>query len=499
MFGDRPRHLVPILGGLWLIAFAAKWPILGVPAYWDEGLHYWTAKHLGQGYAAITGLWGIPLGAPTALVFQRPAFYLAFALPAQFGFEAFRVAHAFAASVMAPLAYLLLRAHGSPRWAGVVAGLAVATVPPLVLWGNLGLMDSLMTSAVAAILIVRTTPRHLLLSILCVVAVWIKETAYFAVLVLLGIEVVKGLRDRTASLWPIRMGPRLSAISWAAALAPLPLLWAMAHDLPLPGTQNHDLPLALLDRVLLSPWLVAIIASGLAFVRVRPLSIAALTGAAFLLALQLAARDVPQWYEVPTTFLAIVAAVASAHAVAKFLWKSRWRVAGWAPGAATLAILMAAVLVPAGSGRELLHPISGDGGDSLPGIWNFEQNIRDRDLHSTIAAIPLATHPDVFALDLAPPALYVPIVEQAQKAWWDSTSIRAYLPLDVPSVAHRMEANHTWTLIEANGKPLTIAIQQTYADCRTHASARYELFEAGPCAGRAAQLEAAWRAADPNF
>jgi hypothetical protein len=345
-------------------------------------------------------------------------------------------------------------------------------------------------------LIARATDRPLLLGAAAVATVWTKETAYGAVLLFLLIDLVAGLRDGSVSLWPLRMGKRLTALSWAAVLAPLPLVYAMAHDLALPGAPNHGSAVPLLDMVLLTPWLLPFIAIGLRVPRIRPLAITSLVSAGFLVALQLAARDVPQWYEVPTTFFAVVAAIAGAHAA----WQARWpwSTLRWAPMMVVAALLVVAVVVPAGAGREILRPLTHDAGDSLSGTWNYELNIRDRDLRDVRAQIPLAQHPDVLAIDLASPGLFVPIVEEAHHVYADSSFIRTLVPFEVEGLAERIEANGTWTLLDVTDLPMNQAIVQVYADCLVYQNPTYDLYVGAPCAGRAARLEAAWRAIDPE-
>lgn len=485
-----------IAAALWALSFAAKWPVLHAPPYWDEGLHYWTARHLGTRWDALTDVWGNPAGVPQHLLFQRPLFYVAFWLPAQGGFQAFRTAHALAASVLAPMAYALVRVHGGRRAAGILAGAAVALVPSVAMWGNLGLMDSLMTACVGLMLWARARRRDGLLFVASLAAVWVKETAYVAVVGLLAWELAVAWVHGRLSLAPLRLDGRLSALAWAAALAPWPLVWAVTHDLAMPGAASDGGVGPVVDRVLTTPWLLPVLVVGLARRRSRFLCGFALAGGAFLVALQLAARDVPQWYEVPTSVFALVAAASAADA-----W---WRppTAGWArPWPAVLAFALVAMLVavPNSPERDRLRPFSLDGGNDLRGAWEFETEFRDGDLHAAFAALPLDRGIDVLDVDVAPPALFGTVVGHARHVYVDSSLARTYLEFGVAQLAARIEDATTWTLLDRSGLPMALAIEQTYADCAVLENPGYLVLHGAACAGRADRLEAAWRANDPRL
>lgn len=497
---DRSRWIgIAVVAGLWAFSVAAKLPVLGAPAYWDEGLHYWTAKHLGQGFDRMTDLWGNPVGTPEYLVFQRPLFYVLFWLPAQGGFSSFRVAHALAASVLAPLAYAVLRAHGARRPAAVLAGVAVALVPSLAMWGNLGLMDSLMTAWLALLLWARATGRDGLMFVAAVAAVWTKETAFAAVLGLLAFEAARAWMDGRAAFAPLRLDGRVTALAWAAAVAPWPLVWAVMHDLALPGAVNHGSVQPVLDRMFGSLWLVPVLVVGLASRRSRFLCAFALAAGAFLVGLQLAARDVPQWYEVPTTFFALVACAAAGDA----LWRARPRRGlAWGravPAGVALLVTYLLVALPNGDARDALRPLSGDGGNSLAGSWAFETGIRDAELHAAFAAVPLEMRPDVYDIDIAAPAMYVPFADEAGHIYWDSSWIRTLIEIDTAPAAHRIEANGTWTVVDRSDLPFAAAVLDVYADCIRYENPGFVAIEGSACAGRADRLEAAWRERDPRF
>lgn len=499
MVAPRWRELA-VLAGLWAAAILVKMPVIHTEPYWDEGLHYWTARHLGMRWDAITDIWGNPFGTPEHLLFQRPLFYLAFWLPAQGGFETFRVTHAVAASLLSPLAYLILRAHGVGRAAGILTGVAVATIPGLAMWGTLGLMDSLMTAAVGVMLWARATGRNGLLFAASVAAVWTKETAYVAVLGLLALEAWKGHRAGTCTFLPLRLDARATSLAFAAAVAPWSLMWAVAHDLALPGAENHGSILPVLDHAWITPWLVPVLLLGL-LGRGRFLSAFGLAAGAFLVALQLAARDVPAWYFVPSAYFTLIGVGAAADAwwrTPAGAWARRAWVRPW-PAATAVVLVALLVLVPNSPERDLLRPLSGDGGNSLSGSWDYELRIRDGDMHAAIATIPIDKSTDILVIDLAAPALYVRLVEPARQVYWDSSWVRTLVDVDTVALAARIEEPATTTLIDRSDLPMTLAIEETYADCIQHQNVGYTVLRGADCAGRAQRLEDAWRDRDPRF
>lgn len=482
--------------GLWALAVAVKLPVLHSPPYWDEALHYWTARHLGPGPRTMTDLWGNPTGAPEHLVFQRPLFYLLLAAPAQGGFQAFRTAHALLASALAPVMYGLLRAHGVRRPAAILAGIATALVPDLAMWGTLGLMDSLMTVAVAGLLWARAKDRHGSMFVLAVAAVWIKETAYAVVLGLLAVDAIRGWIAGRVRLAPLELDGRTTAMAWAAALAPWPLMWAMAHDLALPGSTNHAAAAPVADHLFGSLWLLPVLLLGLVRRRSRFLAAFTLLGGVFLLALQAAGRDVPLWYMVPTVAFAVAATAATADA-----W---WRPPTWPaampwPALAAIAVVALLVLLPNSPARDGLRPLAHDGGNDLAGAWRFERDLRDGDLRAVLAGIPWGERPVIFDVDIYPAVFFGPVMERSEHVYFDSSFVRQFVEVDVEPAADRIEDPATWTVVFHSDLPYTQAIVETYGDCVEVDTPTYFLVHGAECAGRASQLEQAWREHDPRF
>lgn len=497
-----PDGLLPF--GLLAVAMALRWPTLEAPPYGDEGLHYWTARYLSGHWDAITDIHGGAAGGPRFLVLQRPLFYLLFFLPSQAGFDGFRLAAVVAGSALAPAAFAAVRAHGAGRVAAVGAGLACASVPQLVMWSHLGLMDALMTVFLLGALAARALHRPGWTLALGVAASWTKETAVFGLGLVLAFDLARALRRREATLLPLRLPPGVTALLGAVLLGALPVI-AFAFTPRAAVGALGDLDFAgFADRVFATPYFAAVLVAGLVLPRSRFLAASALVGAAALAAVALTGRDVAAWYDVPVLALALVAGAVTADAwlrrVAGDPSATRWRrVAATGPAVAAVALVLLVILAPPGPSREALRPLYGDGGHDLRALWRYEVSIRDADLILATGPIPRNGNATVLVLDMYPGRVYVPFVETSAAVHLDWSFARSLYPFDPAPLAAAIEANGTWTLIEHNGHAMNEAVRAVYADCTAAKAGAYTVLEGAACAGRAAQLEAAWRERDPTF
>ncbi len=491
------RWLGPALAAaLWLLAIALRWPILDAPPYGDEGLHWWTARHLGHRLDVVEDLWGHDLGGAPHLVLQRPLFYVALALPAQAGFQAFRAAASLGAALLAPAGYAALRAHGIRRPAAVAAGIGLAAVPPLVSWGNFALMDGWMAAFLLGVLWARGARRPAAAFAFAVAAAWTKETALLFLAALLAADVAVALRRRTGSLWPLRLDAQASALAFSLLVGVVPVAAFVASDFARIGAVGAHGTAAVADQVLLSPWLALPLAAGLARPRSRTLCACAFGAAAVLLALHGLGRSVEGWYMMPTAAFALVGSAAAADAWLRD--PPRWRPLAFGPAAVAVAVVAVLALAPAGLARDAASPLSGEGGQSLAATWRFESEVRDRDYLRAQAAIPAAagdgSAPDVFAIDVYPPRLIVPFAHRAGDLLMDWTPLHDEFAFGADQVGARIEANGTWTLVEVHDTVLNAAIRDVYGDCRVLADGGYEVLEGWRCRGRADELVAAWQA-----
>ena len=478
-------------------------PILRAPVYGDEGIHYWTARYLGGRLDAATSIWGHPRVVLPHLVLQRPLYYVAMWAPSQAGFAGFRLAASLWGAAMAPMAFALLRAHGVRLAACLAGGLAVATLPWLVVWGNLGLMDAPMTVLVLAMLWAHARGRWAATGILALAACWVKETAFLGVTALLLYELTRGIMVTLSPRVLLRERPAIAWLAGSLVLGLVPVTTWILLDSHLPGGPPVTGLAELAERMVVTPWLGAVVATGLALPRSRFLAGTALVAVGSFLALHAFGRGAPIWYDVPAQALTLVGAAATLDA---------WLATAWSGGrpqvmaAATTLAVAAAVLVAAcgtlgGPDRAGLRPWGSDAGNPFPQAWEYEADLRDADFVHVVATVPDDAQAvltfDVFSSMLVPvfldrgPAVYV------EDSSWSTRDF----PPDTQAIAERVaadlaraiEMNGTWTLVQAHPFPLNEAVRAVYADCTVLVDGRFTLLDGSRCAGRVDDLvRATW-------
>lgn len=497
---------VLLAAGLFALALAMHIPLLDAPVYGDEHLHFVTAAHPSDPTPNVVDLWGNPVGAPSFLFWQRPAAYAAFHLPATLGFDTYRAAHAVVASLVAPLGYWLLRGHAASRPAAVLGGLALAVATPLVVWGAFALMDVLVTVVLFAMLIARRARRYGVAAVLAVLAVWTKETAYAAVVVLFAIDLGRAVRQGRATVYPLRLGPQESSLAWPLVLGPLPLILAFAKGLPAPGGAAYGATASIVQGLLPTVWLLPLLVAGLWFRRSRFLSAAALAAFGAFVLLHAAGRSVEAWYACPAIAFAIVGCASATDAIARHAFRQMHGTpvqpkqgGGWGlRAAAAVAVVVAvggtfgAALMPAGATRDLLYPLTSEPAPSLSAAYAFELHVRDQDLVTALAAVPLAEHPDVLFLPSSWPLPFVAL-QDARTVYVDWPVFRTIVDLDVLALAARIEDNATWTVLSPGEHPIQLAIREVYADCIVATAGAWQVLHAPACAGRGERLRTADR------
>jgi hypothetical protein len=490
---DRSRWVgIAIAAALFGLAFVVKLPLVGTEPYGDENQHFVTAADPRDPTPGYSDVWGNPLGSPPFLFFQRPAYYTLFHFPASMGFEAYRITHALTTSLLAPLGYWLLRAHGVTRPAAGLAGAALAVTPPLVLYGAYAFMDVLMTTALLGMAIAYKAQRWPLVAGLALLAVWIKEIALAAVLVLFLVAFVRAWLRGRASLYPLRLEAREASLAWPLVVGPLPLAWAFSQGLLPPGGVAYGTSAEILELLLPTVWLLPIIAAGLWTARSRTLSTTSLAIVAAFTALHAAGRSVEAWYAVPSVIFAILAAAASAdgliaHACAKGIGR---RLASTIPAAVAILGCFAFAFQPSGAAREALFPLTGEERSNLQQTYDFEQDLRGKDIEGALDEIPFETEPDVLFVQNLWPWPFVRL-EVARHVYADYPGIRMMFGLDTDALAHRLENATTWTILGPGEYALQPAIREVYADCLVAAHGGWHVYYGAPCAGRADELAAA--------
>lgn len=477
--------------GLWLVAFLAALPITTSPVYWDESVHYATARHGSPVDPRFHDLWGNPINSPASLFWQRPAWYALMHFPAQGDLHTFRLVHAALAAGLAPIAYALVRSFGFRRPTGVATGLAVALVPPLPTWTALGFMDPMMAEALGLAVLASRRSRWPTAAACAVLAVWCKETAVLFVAPWTLAILAQGWWRGDVAWSPLRLGRRETAMLYALLVAPLPILYGMVGDVPLPGGVAYHPTQEIADAVFGTPWLLVPLVLGLAWRRSRlPAFLGLATGGA-LLALQALGRSTESWYMVPSLLFAFVGAAASCEAALAAAWASRRglrRAGSVALVAGTLVAALCLVALPVAKGREALYPFSERGAPSLPEAIHDETHVRDQDLEAAFRQLPRDGSTLVMIEPHWPPE-YVRLAD-AGPVIMDLAFVRAVIPFDVEALAHAIEGNGTWTMVYDGPHPMQKAVPDVYADCVVGRHGGITLIVAAPCAGRAQRLAA---------
>jgi hypothetical protein len=486
---------------IYAVAVAMHAPIVQAPLYGDEGVHYWTARYLGGRGDAVRTIWGhAGLGGPHFLL-QRPLYAFAMWLPAQGGFLAFRTAASLAGAVMAPVSVGLLRAHGT-RWpAAVLGGLAVATLPTFVVWGNVGLMDAPMTALVLGMLWAHARGRHALAAVLGVAACWTKETAILAVAILLAVEATVGLREILSLRRLLQLRPAVPRLAVALVVGAIPIAFWMVVNRGPPGGPPDGALRDLVERLALTPGLGVIALMGLGAKRSRWLAGAAVAGVAALSLLHVAGRGAPLWYDVPVQALVVVAVAASADALLAAGWEAgSWPATGALAVAVTAVVLVVACALYAGNDRQqMLRPGGSDAGNPFPQAWYFERHLRDRDYVRAAAAVP-EERIAVLTVDIYGPRVVQPFLDEDSVAYtqdtgWSAWSLgpemQPYARQATLDLATFLGRPGTWTLIEGRATPLNDALRDVYSDCMAYQDGRYSLLDGARCGDRGSELVAA--------
>ena len=483
-----------ILLGLWALAFLAALPIVTSPIYWDESVHYFTARHGSPVDPHFHDLWGNPINSPHDLFWQRPAWYALFFLPAQGDVETFRIAHAAIAAGLAPIGYALVRSFGASGVPAVAAGLTLALAPPLPRWTALGFMDPMMAEALGLAVVAWRHGRWRTAGVLAALAVWFKETALIFLLAWLAIELARGWLRGGVHLRPLQADERVTALLYATIAAPLPLLYGMMGDVPVPGGIAYNPTAQILDAAAGTPWLVVPLAIGLLLRRSRAAAALGLAVPGFFVVLHLLDRGTESWYLIPAILFAVVGAAVACDAA----WKTSWRrgatvgVAASLLAVGTLGAVGGLVLAPSDGGREHVFPFSGTGPRSLLETYHDELYVRDQELEAAFAALPIDGRTTLVMIEPHWPPEYVRLANSGPVIM-DLAFVRAVVAFDIQDLAAAIEANGTWTMHYDGKHPMQKAVLEVYADCVVERFGGISLIVGAPCAGRGDELAAADR------
>lgn len=485
-WGPFDRLMAPLLWGL---AVALRWPFLGSQAYGDEGVHFYMTKHWTAPPANFSDVFGQLWFHPSYIVYQRPLYYLLFHPAALVSFEAFRIQNLLVGALLPVVAYGLLRRSGTRKAVAVAAGLVCAGLPYFIVWGSFGLMDTTMTVLLLAGLWARQAKRPLLSAALLLAAVWSKETAYFAVVVLLAFSYLARWRKREAGLWPIRLDAQQSGEAVVLAIGLLPLMVGFAHGLQTPGGEGDAPNAYILEEAFWSSWLVPVLLLGLRWRTSRWFAASGLAAGFFFVIIHAVLhRGIGVWYNVPSVALTVVGIAATLDAA----WTA-WRRHPWAPAlgsAAVCGLLLAGAFVPESQAKAALqHPLhvvpSGSYADDL----DYQHHVRDQDLIQMKVWVRSEPFSTLLLFDVEYSHALYPFVDQLPHVLGGTSLVFAVLPHPVGVVADAIGQNGTLTVLEVRENAYNQAVRAVFADCVIHHNVQYVVIHGG-CAGRAALLEA---------
>jgi hypothetical protein len=482
------------IDGLWAaalyaLAVALRWPFLAAPAYGDEPMHFFMARHLLAPPGNFSDLFGSTWFHPSWIVYQRPLFYLGFHPAALASFAAFRVQGLLVGSLLPVVAYGLLRQHAVRRPFAVAAGLACAGFPLLVVWGTFGLMDTPMTVLLVAALWARRAGRPYLSALLLLAAVWTKETAYVAAAGLWGAAHLRRWLRGQAPLWPLQMDAAQSALLSVLLVGLLPITVAFASGLRMPGAAASGYGSRLLESLFGTAWVVPVVAMGLRWPTSRPLAAWGLLAGGFLLVLHgVLGRAVEVWYNVPAVTLAFIGAAAALDAALAAAPPPR----RWAPAAgavAVAALLLASMVVPESSAKDAwLHPTHPIPAPSWRDSLDYETRIRDGDLVQAAGWVAARPHDALLVFDVEYPHVLYPFVETEARVRGTGSTFFDILPQPLDAMAAGIESPGTLTLLQVAPTALNEAVQALYADCVVERNPTYLILEGASCPGRAQRL-----------
>jgi 4-amino-4-deoxy-L-arabinose transferase-like glycosyltransferase len=429
---------------------------------------------------------------------QRPLFSLLLTPGAIISFDAYRLEHLLLASLLAPLAVVLLRDVGTRRVPSHAAGLIVALHPVFVNWGTYGMPDSLMVLWFGSAIVAEGRGRPAVAGALALAAVWTKEIAVFGVVFLLGRSVWRGARAGTTRLWPFHGDRQQTAYVAVLIAAPLPLLYALRLGAPFPGLRTGGASWEVVDQVFLLSWFVPVILAGLAARRSRRVAALCLVFPVFFLLYQfLLRRAVEIWYYVSPGYFSLIAAAFILDAAWTSVRSRTWGLrVGW--GATTAALLLLVGLQIAGPVGDPLRdravtPLSNAADFNLKWIYDLNHG-RDADLFAAFGAVPTDPPPTLLLLDIHSNWALYPLSERTRLTYVDDTVGKVLFNQSIDPVVRAFETT-AWTILEKSTNPFSEALQHTYADCLRYEKGPFAVYEGPACAGRRSWVESEYRAA----
>jgi hypothetical protein len=484
----EPKDLV-LVGLLAVGAFAVRWQLAEASPYGDEAVHYAMARTLG--FLDRTIVWE-GTGAQFNLlpfVLGRPLFAFAHFPGALVGFTGFRVLGIVYASLLAPVAYMVLRQASVDRWIAAAAGTAIMSHPTFVVWGARIFPDSLMAVlallAVAAWVSRRPVPGSILVTLAC----WTKESALAVALGLAGLALFEAAKASRREGRPLVRGVLSDrAARWACAAlvaGAIPVVVGYMAFPRLPGWAMGGDWAAAWERLWLSSWLAIAPVAALNLGRARPIG-AAGTGIIAFYALFGGVRGgfIQSWYAVLPATVALMAVAALLDAAFK---STAWpRLVGPAAGCLVAGLLLAGI---AGTGGPVaaLHPLAPTRepglvesiefvraeGPEVKEAWEFQRSMRP-------AEVLLV---DVYWFWVAFPFAG----EERTQISYPLLTLGREVPVE--RIAATAESSDLVWMQDWNGT-FEKAFRETYADCEVFTAGNWVAVRATDCPGRGTRLRA---------
>lgn len=480
--------------GLYAGAFALRYHFIDAAPYFDEGAFYFFSIHFWHIPATLRDVYGAPVPFPNYTWFwERPLFYLIMSPAAHISFRAYRVFSILLASAIPVVAVMIVRAWGVRRWLAYASGLAVAVLPGFFAWGPLVYMDPVMTLFAGIGLWAWAVGRRGAAMAVLAASVMVKMTSVIVFGFLLAASLWDGLRAGEVRVWPlkVRRDQVVHALLLPVSLGPYLYDYSIGYGFP--GSHYHELYWRnLVETMFVVSYFVPVLALGLIWPRTRRWCLLAfLLGASFLYLHVVAGRNVERWYAVLPSFVSLLAvALTIDEGIARGACTRRsW--AAWASRgiAVVLAIVVVGlVLVPTTSAfSKDLRPVSRTPERSFQELDWFEHHREEALVHAVDALGPREGH-TVFVVDLYFSFTLHPVATGGGETRWGGTWPPP--PADrVPIWAAMVESNASRSIFVRTDHALSLALWDTYHDCKVWEDPGYLVVEGAGCTGRLGRLQ----------
>lgn len=479
----------PFLLVLYVAAVAARLSIWQSPVYGDESYMFMTTRTLGGHFPNIHELAKPDSGSHLEGWFwERPMTHWPLWVGSQFGFEGWRLNHLLITSLTPVFACLILRDFGVRRLIAYPAAAIFVSHPFFVSYGTLVFHDGLGVVFVAAAFWNRIRGCHVWAAALFLCAAWVAEVYMFGLLFLLLWDLTRGLRDKTTSLWPLRLTKDQTAYAIAMVLAPVMLLYGLKKGAMFPGHGGPSGFLIMTERLFMIAWFAPVLVVGLLSPRTRLISAFGLFFPVWYIFYYQSDLAVQIWWLLTPSFFATIGVAAVLDD-----WLSRtrkkdrpWRAAAPVAVAVALALLVGVQLY-APSDSELKGRVT----NPLTGHreWNLQQaidyhEVRDQDLVNMLAQLTPKDRAAVFLVDLGWFYQFYPFSEHGETVRYGYSAYHDWFMQEVRPWPIVVENMTQVTIIWKNDSTMGQALRNVYGECQRYENASYVIIDGPNCKGR---------------